>query len=76
MPDGLKLEPHHRDFASAIDQMNCGLIGRDKSGTIVFANEIMAGWLGYEPDELVGLSLENLIPEELDERVHRAVASH
>jgi hypothetical protein len=26
MPDGQKLEPHHRNLASAIDQMNCGLI--------------------------------------------------
>jgi PAS domain S-box-containing protein len=70
MPDGLKLEAHHRDLASAIDRMNCGLIGRDKSGAIVFANEIIEGWLGYESDELVGLSLERLIPEELDERIH------
>jgi PAS domain S-box-containing protein len=70
MPENLKLEPHHHDFASAIDQMNCGLIGRDKSGTIVFANEIMEGWLGYEANELVGLSLEKLIPEELDERAN------
>ena len=70
MPDGLKLEPHHRDLASATEQMNCGLIGRDKSGTIVFANKIIKGWLGYEADELVGLSLEKMIPEELDERVH------
>jgi PAS domain S-box-containing protein len=70
MPDGLKLEAHHRDLASAIDQMNCGLIGRDKSGTIVFANKIITGWLGYGADELVGLSLEKMIPEELDERVH------
>jgi PAS domain S-box-containing protein len=68
MPDGLKLEPHHRDLASAIDQLNCGLIGRDKNGTIVFVNEIMEGWLGYESGELVGLSLEKLIPAELDER--------
>jgi PAS domain S-box-containing protein len=68
--DDLKLEPHHRDLASAINQMNCGLIGRDKSGTIVFANEILAGWLGYEPGEMTGLLLENLIPAELDERVH------
>ena len=45
MPDRLELEPHHRDLASAIDQVNCGLIGRDKSGTIVFVNEIMSGWV-------------------------------
>ena len=70
MPDGQELEPHHRDLASAIDQMNCGLIGRDTSGTIVFANEIMEGWFGYESDEMIGLSLEKLIPEELDERVY------
>ncbi len=70
MPHGLELESHHRNFASAIEQMNCGLIGRDKSGTIVFANEILVGWLGYGSDELVGLSMEKLIPEELDERVH------
>jgi PAS domain S-box-containing protein len=69
MPDPLKLEPHHRDLASAIDQLNCGLIGRDIDGTIVFANEIMTRWLGYEPGELMGLPLEKLIPEELDERV-------
>jgi PAS domain S-box-containing protein len=70
MPDALKLEPRHREFASAIDQVNCGLIGRDKNGTIVFANEIMTKWLGYEADELVGLSLDKLIPAELDERVY------
>ena len=70
MPHGLELESHHRNFASAIEQMNCGLIGRDKSGTIVFANEILVGWLGYDSDELVGLSMEKLIPEELDARIH------
>ena len=70
MPDDLKIEHQHRDLASAINQLNCGLIGRDKDGTIVFANEILSRWLGYESDELVGLSLEKLIPEELDELVH------
>ena len=69
MPEGLKLERHHLELASAIEQMNCGLIGRDKGGTIVFVNEILSGWLGYKPDELIGLSLGKLIPEELDERV-------
>ena len=69
MTDDLKLEPHHRDFANAIEQLNCGLIGRDIGGAIVFANEILTRWLGYEPDELVGLPLEKLIPEELDQRV-------
>lgn len=70
MPNDLKLEPQHLDLASAINQLNCGLIGRDKDGTIVFANEILSRWLGYESDEWVGLSLEKLIPEELDELVH------
>lgn len=66
MPDNLKLEPHHRDLANSIEQMNCGLIGRDKSGIIVFANEIMTGWFGYEPGGLVDLPLDKLIPAELD----------
>jgi PAS domain S-box-containing protein len=70
MLEVVQLEPHHRNLASAIDQINCGLIGRDKGGTIVFANEILTRWLGYEPGELIGLSIEKLIPEELDERVH------
>jgi PAS domain S-box-containing protein len=69
MTDGIKLEPHHRNLASAIERLNCGLIGRDKGGTIVFANEILTRWLGYEPGELVGLPLEKLIPEELDQHV-------
>jgi len=69
MPDGFELEPRHRDFASAIEQMNCGLIGRDKSRAIIFVNEILAGWLGYDPAELIGLSVEKLIAAELDERV-------
>lgn len=69
MPDNLKLEPHHRDLANSIEQMNCGLIGRDKNGIIVFANEIMTGWFGYEPGGLVDLPLDKLIPAELDQRV-------
>jgi PAS domain S-box-containing protein len=69
MPDAIKLEPKHQDLATAIEQVNCGMIGRDKAGTIVFANEIMSGWLGYEVDELIGISLGRLIPEELDQKV-------
>ena len=84
MTDGIKLEPHHRNLASAIERLNCGLIGRDKGGTIVFANEILTRWLGYEPGELVGLPLEKPLrrlgrPPALDEaesREHGARGAH
>ncbi len=50
--------------------MNCGVLGRDRNGIVIFANEQILSWLGYEWDELVGQSMKLLIPEELDEKLH------
>jgi PAS domain S-box-containing protein len=71
MTHALKLEAHHVELASAVEKMNCGLIGRDKEDTIVFANDILSGWLGRTSEELIGLPLNTMIPDELDELVHQ-----
>ena len=45
--------------------MNCGLIVRDPSGDITFANETLLRWLGYSREELLGRPAEDFTPEEL-----------
>jgi PAS domain S-box-containing protein len=63
----LDLERHHRELVSSIDHMNCGVIGIDRDNVIVFANECLLGWLGYDWDEFVGESVLKVIPKELDQ---------
>lgn len=68
MAQAFALEPHHRELVSAIDHMNCGVIGIDRDNVIVFANECLLGWLGYDWEEFVGESVLKIIPRELDQR--------
>ena len=64
-PDGGSSLPHRspiehltRDLARVIETMNCGLIVRDPSGDITFANETLLRWLGYTREELLGRPAE------------------
>jgi methyl-accepting chemotaxis protein len=41
------------DLLKAVN-VSYGYIEFDKSGTILFANEIFLGWMGYRADELLG----------------------
>ena len=54
-----------RDYETVINTMNCGLVAEDESGIIVFANERLLSWLGYEKDELEGRHVDVLAPPEL-----------
>jgi PAS domain S-box-containing protein len=54
-----------------VDSAPDGILLADEEGSIVFANRQLAVQFGYEPDELIGGSVEDLVPDQLRE-VHRA----
>ena len=56
-----------RELAVAIDRVNCGVMAREPDGSIVYANDRLHQWLGYERDELLGRQVMTLVPEELRE---------
>jgi PAS domain S-box-containing protein len=56
-----------RDYEHVIETMNCGLLAEDLDGTIVFANQKLLEWLGYERDEVIGQPVFMLVPFELRE---------
>lgn len=70
MAQAVVLKPQHVEFSDAVGQMNCGVVGRDIHGTVIFANDQILNWLGYTREELVDQPLGLLIPEELDSVVH------
>ena len=54
-----------RSLDLLVDSLNCGMVARDAEGTILFVNERIRQWLGYEQGELKGKRLEILFPDEL-----------
>jgi PAS domain S-box-containing protein len=56
-----------RAYEYVINTMNCGLVAEDHAGILVFANQKMLDWLGYEEDEIVGKPINQLVPSELRE---------
>jgi len=54
-----------RDYEHVIETMNCGLVAEDTDGNIVFVNQKLVDWLGYERDELIGKHVDVLVPSEL-----------
>ena len=58
------LEDTGQAFAEAVPD---GILIAAADGQIVFANQQLAALAGYEPDGLVGLPVEALLPERLRE---------
>ncbi len=58
-----------------VDKMNCGIVARDRRGTIVFVNQRLLDWLGYEPGDLVGEPMSTLVPPELKNTLKRNFAA-
>ena len=54
-----------RNYETVIETMHCGLVAEDVDGTVVFVNQRLLGWLGYEKDEVVGQPISMLAPPEL-----------
>lgn len=59
-----------QDLASAIEQVNCGVVAREPDGRITYVNERVRSWLGYAPGELIGQNVEMLVPAEVRDLVH------
>ncbi|MCZ6465421.1 MAG: PAS and helix-turn-helix domain-containing protein [Proteobacteria bacterium] len=57
----------YEGLVGAIQTMNCGLLVRDAPGRIVFMNQRLLSWLGYEAAEVVGKELVDFFPPELRE---------
>jgi PAS domain S-box-containing protein len=74
--DTQELDEKLRDYEHLIATMNCGLVAEDPNGILVFVNQRLLDWLGYERDELVGRSADALVPSELhqfmDDDLHAA----
>jgi len=54
-----------QELTRAIDRINCGVFARSPAGEIVWANERLHLWLGYDEGELVGRPVSDLVPEEV-----------
>ena len=59
------IEERSLDLLDLVDSLNCGMVARDPEGSILFVNERIRQWLGYEQGELKGEPLEILLPDEL-----------
>lgn len=57
-----------------LDAVPDALVGADSAGMIRFVNRQTELLLGYDPDDLIGLPVEMLVPESVRaiHRVHRA----
>ena len=71
-----KLREQLRDYEHLIATMNCGLVAEDPDGSLVFVNQRLLDWLGYEREDLTGQSAAVLVPDELrefmDDELHAA----
>jgi len=74
--DTQELNEKLRDYEHLIATMNCGLVAEDPQGKLVFVNQRLLDWLGYERDELIGRPATVLVPDELhqfmDDDLHAA----
>ncbi len=48
------LEERLRDYEQVVDSMQCGLVVEDPDGTLIFVNQRLLDWLGYQRFEVEG----------------------
>ncbi len=60
-------ERHHAEarFQAAFESNVLGLLIADEAGQIQLANQALHGKCGYEPGALIGMNIEDLVPERL-----------
>ena len=68
----LKIE--RQKLASVIDHANEGVLLMDATGVITRANPAACSMFGYRPEEMKGLAVHDLVPEELREQHHQLMA--
>lgn len=74
------LEQDETAFAQTLlANIPVGVVTLDEAGTIVYVNQAGASLVGYDPDDLVGESVQTLVPERFEDRYvqsfERCVAS-
>src|SRR5450759_3527891 len=62
---GEQMSSKTRKFESLLEAVPDALVGMDQAGAIRFVNHQAELLFGYDQDELVGQSLETLVPESL-----------
>ena len=61
------ISPTHAGLLRTIEELSCGLTVEDEKGAILYANERILEWSGYEVSELEGKPISMLVPAELRE---------
>jgi len=62
-----QVEPSYEGLLSLIEEMNCGVLIRDREGCTLYANKRLLEWSGYEAKDLEGKPSNVLTPPELRE---------
>ncbi len=63
------IQPTHAGLIRTIEQLNCGLMVEDADGVVLYANQRVLEWSGYEVGELEGEQVSKLVPLELHDRL-------
>lgn len=59
------IHPSYEGLLRVIDEMNCGLVFESEEGLILYANQQVLEWSGFEAKELEGEHISILVPPEL-----------
>lgn len=51
------------NYGFIVESVPSGIVMTDDRGTIIFANKLVNSMLGYDNGELIGKSIETLVPE-------------
>ena len=62
---GAALGQHQADFEALLEAAPDAMVGVDRAGIVQFVNRHTELLFGYEPDALVGVPIETLVPESL-----------
>jgi len=62
-----QIEPSYEGLLSLIEEMNCGVLIRDRDGCTLYANKRLLEWSGYAAKDLEGKPSNLLTPPELRE---------
>ncbi len=57
--------PWYQDIGTLIDKINCGVAARDRDMKIVYINDRLLRWLGYERAEILGQESGILFPAKI-----------
>jgi PAS domain S-box-containing protein len=58
------VNPTYEGLIRVIEEMNCGLLVESADGTILYANQRILAWSGFEVSELEGSPISILVPAE------------